>query len=122
MRVYEDICDMLHAELEQIAQKRELTSSALEIMDKAVDIVKDIKTIEAMEKSGYSERYMYGDTMGYGYDTGNNYSNASYNRKRDSMGRYSRDTQITSQLQQMMSNAQSEQEKEMIRKWMGEVR
>ena len=42
MKVYYDIKDMLEKELGQIADKRELTSNNLEIMDKVVDIIKDI--------------------------------------------------------------------------------
>ena len=128
MRVYDDICDMLNDELEQIVQKHELTSNALDIMYKITDVVKDIKTIEAMEESGYANHYpwyMYSDDpMGYSngsYD-GNSYGRGR-NARRDSMGRYSRDgysrdDQMTNQLQQMMNNAKTDQEREMIRQWM----
>jgi len=91
MKVYYDIKDMLEKELEQIADKRELTSNNLEIMDKMVDIIKDIETICAMKEAseeGYSEMmpyYMYDDGMdGTSYARGR----GRY-AKRDSMGRYS---------------------------------
>ena len=91
MKVYYDIKDMLERELEQIADKRELTSNNLEIMDKVVDIIKDIETICAMREAGedgYSEMmpyYMYDDGMG-----GSSYARGRGRyAKRDSMGRYS---------------------------------
>lgn len=125
MRVYDDICDMLNRELEQIVQKKELTSNSLDIMGKAVDIVKDLSIVKAMEESGYSERYpyyMYGDD---GYAMDNSYARG---RKRDSMGRYSRDeyphegysrdNHTMNKLQEMLDNAKTEEERSMIRKWM----
>lgn len=90
MRVYYEIKDMLEKELGQIADKRELTSNNLEIMDKVVDIIKDIETICAMREAGeegYSEMmpyYMYDDSSSYARGRGR-YA------KRDSMGRYSSD-------------------------------
>ena len=93
MQVYDRITDMLERELEQIAGKNELTSNNLEVMDKAVDVIKDIETICAMREAsenGYSNGYM----PMYMYEDGG-MSNASYARgrgkyaKRDSMGRYS---------------------------------
>lgn len=88
MRVYYEIKDMLEKELGQIADKRELTSNNLEIMDKVVDIIKDIETICAMREAGeegYSEMMPY-----YMYDDGSSYARGRGRyAKRDSMGRYS---------------------------------
>lgn len=88
MKVYYDIKDMLEKELGQIADKRELTSNNLEIMDKVVDIIKDIETICAMREAGeegYSEMMPY-----YMYDDGSSYARGRGRyAKRDSMGRYS---------------------------------
>jgi hypothetical protein len=97
MRVYEDIERMLHKELENTTKKGELTAGALEVMYKAIDILKDIATIEAMENSGYSNEYSgdYAERMPYMYDDGYSREGHSYARgrgryaKRDSMGRYS---------------------------------
>lgn len=79
---------MLEKELGQIADKRELTSNNLEIMDKVVDIIKDIETICAMREAGeegYSEMMPY-----YMYDDGSSYARGRGRyAKRDSMGRYS---------------------------------
>lgn len=88
MKVYYDIKDMLEKELGQIADKRELTSNNLEIMDKVFDIIKDIETICAMREAGeedYSEMMPY-----YMYDDGSSYARGRGRyAKRDSMGRYS---------------------------------
>lgn len=89
MKVYYEIKDMLEKELEQIADKRELTTNSLEVMDKVVDIIKDIETICAMKEAGeygYSNDYMY-DDGGSSYARGR-----GRNAKRDSMGRYSRES------------------------------
>lgn len=88
MKVYYDIKDMLEKELGQIADKRELTSNNLEVMSKAVDIIKDIDIICGMkreEEEGYSEMMPY-----YMYDDGSSYARGRGRyAKRDSMGRYS---------------------------------
>ena len=86
MRVYEQIKDMLCDELEEIAKKKELTSSNLEIIDKAVDVIKDIDTINAMNEAGYSnEGYSnWGRNPYYMYDDGSSYARGR-NARRDSM-------------------------------------
>jgi len=77
MEYMHDIKDMLCDELEQIAEKGELTAGSLDTIQKLTHSLKSIDTIMAME--GYSgDRYD-------GYDMGGR----SYAR-RDSRGRYSR--------------------------------
>lgn len=82
-----DLCERLKKEIHNLNQKGDISPTELERAYKAVDIIKDIKTIEAME--GYTDddysgrRYYYDDDMKYG----------SYRRGRDAMGRYvSRDS------------------------------
>lgn len=138
MKAYDKIKDMLCDELDEIAKKKELTSSNLEVIYKSVDILKDIATINAMEQeygysndgysqdgysNGYYNRYPY-----YMYDEpGNSYARGrTGNVKRDSMGRYSRDGHMdysndgysrdtASELQRMMDNAKSDKEREALR-------
>ena len=74
MRHLEKIRDMLCDELDQIAEKGELTAGNLETVDKLTHSIKSVDTIMAMQDAGYSER---------------SYPRYSYAR-RDSMGRYSR--------------------------------
>ena len=148
MKVYYDIKDMLERELEQIADKRELTSNNLEIMDKVVDIIKDIDIICGMkreEEEGYSNMmpyYMYDDGMDGGYS---NARGRGRYAKRDSMGRYSSEDgysgryydargmrggysrddhkeHMVSELDRMEREATDEQQKMMIRNWRNQLK
>lgn len=67
MRVYDQVKDMMCDELAQIA-RQPLNMSNLETAYKAVDIIKDIHTIEAME----------GLTGGNGYSYNGNFFGNSY--------------------------------------------
>lgn len=71
--------DLLCDEIEDIVEKNDITPTELERAYKAVDIIKDIETIDAMKNSEFS---------GYSYDDG--YAYARGGNRRDSMGRYSR--------------------------------
>ena len=76
MEILEDLKDMLCHELDKIVEKKDINPTELEVAYKAVDIIKDITTIEAMEEADFSD---------YSYDDG-----YAYRRHRDDMGRYSR--------------------------------
>lgn len=129
MRIYEDVRDLVEDEIEKITKKDELDEKCLGWLDKLVDIAKDVDTIFAMkgygEDRGYSQKYPY-----YSYDDGmmmRNHSMDGYSyRNRDSMGRYSRDGydyrnrysrdgDVRAKLEQMMSEATTEHEREAIR-------
>ncbi len=69
--------DLLCDEIGDIVEKNDITPTELERAYKAVDIIKDIVTIDAMENSEYS------------YDSE---SQGGYSGRRDSMGRYSRNS------------------------------
>lgn len=70
-RAMYDLKDMLCKELDELAKKRDITPSSLEMIHKLTDTIKNIDKILMLEDDdeGYSER----------------------GRRRDSMGRYSRD-------------------------------
>lgn len=74
MHSLEKIKDMLMDELHKCAEKDTITNNSLYTIDKLTHAVKSIDTIMAMEDAGYSND-------GYSYARG---------RRRDSMGRYSR--------------------------------
>lgn len=77
MEILYELKDLLCEELEKINKKHDIGNMGeLEVAYKAVDIIKDISTIEAMEEADFSD---------YSYDDGMSYRNG----KRDSMGRYS---------------------------------
>lgn len=76
------MCSVVMEEIDKIAEKG-LTTNNLETAYKLIDMIKDIKTVEAMEDAGYSEEYDdYGTSMARGRGAG---------ARRDYMGRYSRD-------------------------------
>lgn len=80
MKELYDLCDNLKKEIRNLNTKADISPTELERAYKAVDIIKDIKTIEAMEDysdDGYSgRRYYYDDDMKY-----------ASRRERDSMSR-----------------------------------
>jgi hypothetical protein len=76
MDILYELKDLLCEELEHINKKHDFSNMAeLEVAYKAVDIIKDISTIEAMENSDFSD-YSYDDGMmsnrgrGKSYDGG----------------------------------------------------
>lgn len=79
MDILYDLKDLLCEELMEINKKHDLKNMAeLEVAYKAVDIIKDISTIEAMEEADFSDYSYDEDRMSY------------RNGRRDNMGRYSR--------------------------------
>ena len=129
MRVYNQIKDLMCDELEHIARKGELTHNNLEVIDKAVDIIKDIDTINAMQEyiegNSYDEHYMRGEGYSRMYPVLDGYS-FERGRQRDSMGRYSGrgnsmdgyyagGSNTKEELQRLMDKATNETEKEAIR-------
>lgn len=86
MYVLDDMCELLEDELKEIARKGDITPTELDRVYKSVDVIKDIKTIEAMENS----RYSYNGSYDGSYDgMSNDYSNARHGRDGDGDGRYS---------------------------------
>lgn len=82
----DELRDMLCEELDQIAQKGELTAGSLETIDKLTHSIKSIDTIMAMEDSGYSRMDRGGSYAGDGR------GRSTRGQRRDSMGRYSRNS------------------------------
>lgn len=78
--------DMLCEELDKIAKKGELTAGSLDVIQKLTHSLKSLKTVEAMEESGYSSGMYPSGMYSYDMDGGNSYAM----QRRDSMGRYSR--------------------------------
>lgn len=135
MNILYKLCDKMEDELDQLYKKPELTPTDLDNIYKMVDIVKDIKTVEAMksaEEQGWSREYAREYSRGYEDDYANTramYNSIddgySYRRGRDSIGRYtSRDDgysvhgneEMIANLKVMMMNARTEEERENYRK------
>ena len=93
MQALYDMCEMLDDELKEIVKKGDISPTELDRAYKAVDIIKDIKTIEAMEDysyDDYSRRNSYdGDNMSYNMSRDMSY--ARRGRDGDGDGRYSED-------------------------------
>lgn len=90
---YRDLKDMLHAELDRIQHKGELSTASLTQAHTLASTLKSIETIEAMEaEEGYSEAYPRYYRRGV-YDDGSSYGpGRGRNARRDSMGRYSEES------------------------------
>lgn len=80
-----EIKEMLCYELEEIGKKGELTAGTLETVHKLTDTIKNIDKIEMLEE--YEDEYSADDDYSYARGRGR-----GRNAKRDSMGRYSRDS------------------------------
>lgn len=129
MRAFYDLKDMLCQEVDEIAEKKEMSAGDLEAVHKLTDTIKNIDKIILLESDdGYHDRYSRdGDweaRMRGNYDRG-----SSYRRHRDSMGRYSRDGEHTrgysraeakddalSVLKDRISESKDERERDIIRR------
>lgn len=128
----EKLCD----ELDEIARKGELGAGDLEIIHKLTDTIKNLDKIEMLEDGGYSQAGDW-EIEGRAYNRGSSYAR----RKRDSMGRYSRDGRMMrggyrdgrmysradakedmmDQMEALMEQAGSEKEREAIRRCMNQL-
>lgn len=118
-----ELKEKLCEELEEIARKPEMSAGDLEAAHKLTDTIKNIDKIEMLEEDdGYSRAGNWEADMRGTYARGSSYRG----RKRDSMGRYSRDGRYSrhaspdmmDKLQTMMDNASTERERDAIRRLM----
>lgn len=130
---YEDLEEMCQTLGDKISEANEklrngngdLTGGDLSYIDTLSHALKSIKTIMAMEESGYSRDMGYsGDYTGsYSrrYYDGNSYARGR-NARRDSMGRYSRrgysrgEDDVVDQLRDVMDSATDEKARQEIQK------
>ena len=121
-----ELKEKLCEELEEIARKPEMSAGDLEAAHKLTDTIKNIDKIEMLEEDdGYSRAGNWEADMRGTYGRGSSYRG----RKRDSMGRYSRDGRYSrhaspdmmDKLQTMMDNASTERERDAIRRLMNEM-
>ena len=135
MHRLEEFKQMLMRELEDIAKKGELSAGSLDAVDKLTHSIKSIcYIIDSMDDEGSSGargrgrnarrdsmgRYSSDDMMydNISYEGGRSYENRGGNRSNRS-GRYSRDKdEIMEQLRELEMNAEDDEMKRMIRKWM----
>lgn len=121
-----ELKEKLCEELEEIARKPEMSAGDLEAAHKLTDTIKNIDKIAMLEEDGgYSRSGDWEADMRGTYARGSSYRG----RKRDSMGRYSRDGRYSrhaspdmmDKLQTMMDNASTERERDAIRRLMNEM-
>lgn len=82
-----ELKEKLCKELDEIARKGELGAGDLEIVHKLTDTIKNLDKIEMLEDDGGYSQAGDWEIEGRAYNRGSSYAR----RKRDSMGRYSRD-------------------------------
>lgn len=98
-----ELRDKLCDELDEVARKPEMGAGDLELAHKLTDTIKNIDKICIMDEGGgYSQagdweaRGRFGDMYSRdGGEGGNSYGNSYGGRRRDSMGRYSRDDGVS---------------------------
>lgn len=135
MEKLHELKEKLWAELEELADKREMGAGDLEVVHKITDTIKNIDKICMLEDGEYSEAV---DGMDYGRGSsyanrGKHYVRGHYSRdggmdgyssrRRDSRGRYSRDdgrSEMMEHLEMAMDTA-TEQDRETIKRFMRQL-
>ena len=136
MEKLHDLKKKLWAELEELAEKRDMGAGDLEVVHKITDTIKNIDKICMLEDGdGYSED-------GGDYGRGSSYANrgkhyvrghysrdggrdgmGGYSSRRDSRGRYSRDdgrSEMMEHLEMAMETA-NEQDRDNIKRWIRQL-
>lgn len=137
MEKLHDMKKKLWAELEELAEKREMGTGDLEVVHKLTDTIKNIDKICMLEDGdGYSETVDGGD-----YGRGSSYANrgkhyvrghysrdgsmgqGGYSSRRDSRGRYSRDDGRSEMMEhlEMALDSASDQDREIIKRFMRQL-
>ena len=137
-----DLKDMILCDIDETVKKGQINPADYQALGEAVDIIKDIETIEAMRNYEYQDQEvsgamsggrMYpmgrfnsynGGYSGNSYNSyGNNYGGYSGERGRSPRtGRYvSRDDETMAKLNNMMASAATDQERATIQRMMDEL-
>ena len=129
--VYENAQDMMICELDKLIQKKEVSPTTLEYMDKIVDIIKDLDEIldgeEARMTDGNSQR---GYNRYYGrnsYRSGDPYGNYMRNNSRNNMNGLDGNSQgngkkeMLDHLYMAMDSSSNEGERKRIQRMINEI-
>ena len=114
MKYLHELKEKLCEELQEIAEKQDMSAGDLEAVHKLTDTIKNIDKIEAMDERGYSGRYLDDDLRGYG-------RGSSYARKHYVRGHYSRTDateNLRSQINDMMRETDDDRIKDALRRAM----
>ena len=133
LSIFESAQDMMICELDRIVQKKEVTPSTLDYLDKIVDIIKDLDEVSMNEEDrigyedGHSSRgsryynrssYRSGMYDGYPVRRGSSYGNDNY------MGNSRGDTNKESMLNHLYAaydTASNEEERKRIKRMIDEI-
>lgn len=111
------IYDMIYCELDEISKKQSLDVKDVELIDKFVDIIKDIDQI-GMEQDGYSQMNMRSipSRTGYGRNSyrGNSYRDGSYSRDESK-------AHMLNELGRIMDMAVDDRDRQAVQKLMSEM-
>lgn len=113
----EELCEVLSEELHEVKEKLHggnMSSGDLEYIDKLTHALKSVTILKAMEEG---ESYDEAAYEGRSNRRGRSYTRSN-RRRRDSMGRYSKDEDIMSELEELADNTADPQTREEIKKFM----
>ena len=125
MEKLHELKEKLWAELDELAEKRDMGAGDLEVVHKLTDTIKNIDKICALEEDvGYSQAVDGGD-----YGRGSSYANRGkhyvrgHSSRRDSRGRYSRDDGRSEMMEhlEMAIEVADDQDRETIRRFMRQL-
>ncbi|MDE6789345.1 MAG: hypothetical protein K2J47_08515 [Ruminococcus sp.] len=110
-----EIKEKFHNEVKRIGHKSDFSDRDVEMIHNLIDTIYKIHMLEDDDYSGDGEWEAYGN---------NGRGSSHAGRKRDSIGRYSRDgskEHMLSKLEDMMHDAESDRMKSAIRKCINEI-
>lgn len=136
MEKLHELKEKLWAELDELAEKREMGAGDLEVVHKITDTIKNIDKICMLEEEGGYSEAVDGDDYGRGSsyaNRGKHYVRGHYSRdggidgyssrRRDRRGRYSRDdghSEMMEHLEMAMDTA-TDQDRETIKRFMRQL-
>lgn len=128
MKRMEELKDMLCDELEDITAQGKINAGDLDAIDKLTHSIKSIDTIMAMDEYSNDDGYMmsrnsYARGDGRGGARGGNRGGRGYSRRGYSRNGYSYGKEeMIGELQDLMEAAETDQEREAIRRCIGQMR
>lgn len=138
MEKLHELKEKLWAELDELAEKREMGAGDLEVVHKITDTIKNIGKICMLEEEGGYSEAVDGDDYGRGSsyaNRGKHYVRGHYSRdggrdgmggyssRRGSRGRYSRDDGRSEMMEhlEMALDSASDQDRETIKRFMRQL-
>lgn len=128
MKRMEELKDMLCDELEDITAQGKINAGDLDAIDKLTHSIKSIDTIMAMDEYSNDDGYMmnrnsYARGDGRGGARGGNRGGRGYSRRGYSRNGYSYGKEeMIGELQDLMEDAETDQEREAIRRCISQMR